>query len=353
MRSLRHHVAKIILFIKSWLFPTKTNNLLELTEVYTPEPSFNAADLHVISVISNPMRYKRRSHLFREFLRRMDKCGATVWVVEATFGERKPEIVCHDANHTIRVRCDDEVWLKENLINVAARHLPADAKYLMWLDADVEFDREDWVMETLEALQHHPVVQPFTNIIDLGPNGEVMERHKSFAYCYVEGDKLSKFNKLGGWLNYGKGPYWHPGYGFAFRMDTWNALGGMLDLNICGAGDYHMACALIGQVEFSRPGNIHENYKLMLDAWQRRAEIAVRRDIGYVTGTIRHYYHGTKKNRRYRERWDILTKNDFDPFSDVHYDRHGVLHLAPATDARTRRLRDQLRDYFAERKEDE
>jgi hypothetical protein len=327
---------------------------LLLTEAMrVPEQSFKASDLHVISVISNPMRFKRRSKLFREYLRRIERSGATVWVVEATFGERLPEITCHVPERTIRVRCDHAIWLKENLINIGARHLPSDAKYVMWCDGDIEFESDNWAVETIEALQHHAAVQPFSHVLDFGPNGEVLEKHKSFCFCYEQGDRLGKKNKLGGWLNNYGGPYWHPGYAFAFRVDAWNKLGGMLDRGIAGAGDYHMACALIGQGEFSRPGNIHHNYKHMIDAWQQRASVAVQRNLGYVPGTIYHHYHGTKANRRYRERWAILSKNEYDPYSDVFYDRMGVLHLSPVISRRMHNLRDQMRQYFSERREDD
>ena len=310
----------------------------------------SASDLHVISVISNPIRYKRRVDLFKDFVNYIESCGIRHWIVEATFGERECDVVDDKNPHHIKVRCDHEVWLKENLINVAVRHLPDDAKYVMWLDGDVRFERNDWASETVEALQHYDVVQPFSHAVDYGPNGEVLQVHKGFNYCYRQGEALGKNNRLGGW-RYG-GPYWHPGYACAWTMDAWNAVGGMIDKAICGAGDYHMACALIGQAEFCYPGNVHPNYKHMVKEWERRAHHAVKRNIGFVPGTIHHYWHGSKADRKYVERWDIITKNKFDPYSDVHYDRHGVLKLPPAHDARTRAIRDQLQQYFRQRNED-
>ena len=310
----------------------------------------HASDLHVISVISNPVRYATRVRLFREFMVRMDAAGVTHWIVEAVFGERETSVLDPAYPRHIRVRCDHEIWLKENLINVAARHLPDDARYVMWADGDIRFERDDWAAETVEYLQHYDAVQPFSHAIDYGPHGEVLETHKGFAYCYVKGRELGEKNRLGGW-KYG-GPYWHPGYAFAFCMDAWNGLGGMIDRGICGAGDYHMACALIGRGDFSHPGSVHPNYRHMVEVWQNRAESVVRRNIGYLPGTIHHGYHGAKADRRYVERWDILTQNDFDPYRDVAYDRHGVLQLTVSHDERGRRIRDQLRSYFRTRRED-
>jgi hypothetical protein len=308
--------------------------------------------LHVISVISNPVRYRTRIKLFRDFIERMKVPGVTLWVVEAVFGQREPTVIDRSNPHHIMVRCDHELWLKENLINVAARHLPHDAQYVMWCDGDVEFQRSDWATETIEALQHYAVVQPFSDVVDYGPGGEILERHRGFAYCWHHGEELGPKNKLCGW-KYG-GPYWHPGYAFAFRMDVWNALGGMIDRAICGSADYHMACALIGQVERSYPAAVHPNYKHMLSLWQRRAHHSVCQNIGYISGTIHHYYHGRKSDRKYRERWAILTENRFDPYSDVTLDRHGVLQfpVGHRHEPRMRKLVNELRGYFRQRNED-
>jgi hypothetical protein len=309
------------------------------------------SDLHVIAVISNPVRYNTRTRLFREFMDMMELSGATLWVVEAVHGNRPPSVAKHGHPNHIIVRCDHELWLKENLINIGARHLPRDAKYVMWMDADIEFHRDDWALETIETLQNHAVVQPFSHVVDYGPHHQILQTHKGFAYCYNMGEQLGSANKLGGWKKYG-GPYWHPGYAFAYRVEAWNAVGGMLDRAIAGAGDYHMACGLIGQASFSYPDNVHPNYKLMVDSWGRRAERHIQRSLGYVPGTIHHAFHGKKENRKYVERWDILTKNQYDPYSDVMLDRHGVIHLSLMNDARGRALRDGLKAYFRERRED-
>jgi hypothetical protein len=308
--------------------------------------------LHVISVISNPVRYKTRIKLFKEFMERMSIPGVTLWVVEAVYGQREPTVIDPKNPHHILVNCDHELWIKENLLNIGARHLPHDAKYVMWCDGDVRFERPDWAKETVEALKHYAVVQPFSDVVDYGPHGEILERHRGFVYCWLH-PHLHPKNRLCGW-KYG-GPYWHPGYAFAFRMDVWNALGGMIDRAICGAADYHMACALIGQAERSYPAKIHSNYKHMVTQWQRRAHHAVGQNIGYVPGTIHHHYHGAKADRKYRERWAILTDSKFDPYTDVHHDRHGVLQfpVGHSHEPRMRKLVADLRDYFRARREDD
>jgi hypothetical protein len=87
--------------------------------------------------------------------------------------------------------------------------------------------------------------------------------------------------------------------------------------------------------------------------WQKRAKRVVGGDIGYVPGTVRHHYHGKKSDRRYRERWQVLTGNDYDPYTDVYHDRMGVLRLAHPESERGVRLKEELREYFSLRREDD
>lgn len=301
-----------------------------------------ASDLHVISVVSNPVRYRSRVALANTFAAKMKAAGVTLWQIEATFSKRPTEWIDPHDPHSIHVTCDDEVWLKENLFNVAFARLPKDAEYVMWCDADVHFQRPDWAIETIQALQHYDVVQPFSHAIDYGPKGEVLETHEGFFSCYHRG------LKLGCWLNYA-GPYWHPGYACAWRVPTLDYMGGLIDRAIIGSGDYHMACALIGQADFSIPGGINANYRRMVENWGKRANSHVKKNVGFVPGTIGHSFHGWKNKRGYQSRWGICYSNNYDPDADVDYDRFGVLRLS----THKTKLRDDLRRYFRSRDEDE
>jgi hypothetical protein len=299
------------------------------------------SDLHVISVISNPMRYESRVRTYLNYRPKMLATGVTLWEIEASFGERDYEVTTPDNPHHIQVRCDHALWLKEAMVNRAINELPRDWKYVAWVDADITFDRQDWAMETLHALQHYSVVQPFSHAVDYGPKREVLQLHESFGYLFDQGFKLDIANSA----KYGK--FFHPGYTWAWRRDAWEAVGGMLDLGICGAGDHHMACALIGEAVQSMPGGLHPNYYHMVYAWQDRAK-AIRKNIGYVPGTIHHEFHGWKPQRNYQGRWEILKKNNYDPYTDVKKDWQGMLNFA--TDKIG--LRDDLRKYFSSRDED-
>jgi hypothetical protein len=124
-------------------------------------------------------------------------------------------------------------------------------------------------------------------------------------------------------------------------------MGGLFDMGIVGAGDHHMACSLIGEADMSIPSKIGAPYRAAVKAWETRA-LRLHKNIGYVRGSIYHYWHGKKANRQYKDRWAILTDNDFNPNTDIHKDWQGLWTLYPGHE----RLRDEIRTYFQQRNED-
>lgn len=298
--------------------------------------------LWVIAVISNPARYRSRYDLFEKFKNHCAHQGVNLLVVELALGDRPFEVTSAYNPNDIQVRTCDELWHKENLINLGISRIPdKDWKYVAWVDADIEFMRHDWAVEIVHQLQHYHVIQLFQNCVDLGPRGEFLQTHNGFVWSWMTDQP---------WPSPGKyaGKHFHPGYCWAARREAINNLGGLLDIAILGAGDHHMACALIGKVLEYAPQDITPSYKRHLLAWQGRANKHIRQNIGYMEGTIFHRYHGRKIDRKYKDRWKILLKHNYDPDFDVQRDWQGVYSFSDEGV----RLRNDIRQYFHERNED-
>lgn len=323
--------------------------------------SFEAKHLHVIAIVHNPLRFASRDQLFREFRERMRNAGVTLHVVEAAFGERDHTHLVPNDGH-IMLSHDHELWMKESMINVGFSRLPPDWKYAAWIDGDVAFMRPDWAVETIHQLQHYRVVQLFQTAADLGPTGEIMQTFNGFGYSkaaglpeWISGTTPPKLNPAGYYyeasLTPGRseqGKFWHPGFAWAIRRETFDELGGLIDWSVLGSADHMMALAMIGKVEKAVPTNMNPNYLKHAKIWQERAHEHVRGDIGFVTGTILHHWHGRKRDRRYVERWEILRRHNFDPERDIRKDHQGLVHLTRPGE----RMRDDLRTYFRQRNED-
>jgi len=297
---------------------------------------------YVVAVISNPVRFESRYNLYLRFMEHMKESGVKVLTVELQLGDRAFQITEAGNPMHVQLRTWDEIWHKENMINVGISRLPSDWEFCAWIDADVSFvSNKYWALETVQQLQHYHFVQMFQNAIDLGPKGEVLQTHNGFMWSYLERKA------------FGKGyTHWHPGFAWAARREAIDAVGGLLDIGILGAGDHHMALAMIGraQISFPKKNKYFEDseYVRHVMRWQDRCDRWIRRDVGYVAGTIVHNWHGRKKDRRYVERWEILIKNDYNPELDLKRDSQGLYAL---TDNNIE-LRDDIRMYFRLREED-
>lgn len=311
------------------------------------------SDLHVISVISNPMRFASRYRLYRDFDAHMHAAGVNHHTVELSFGARPCEVTKATLCNHLQVQSFEELWFKENLINLGIAALPADWEYVAWIDADIAFANLNWAVETLHQLQHHMVVQLFSHAVDLGPRHEVLQTNAGFAYMYHQnGCRAPQGN---GYTPYYGNPkrnvFWHPGFAWAARREAIDHVGQLMDFPILGSADHHMAMALIGEAHRSIHEGVSRPYRDQVIDWQDRAERHIQRDLGYVDGSILHHWHGKKADRRYVDRWRILTENEFNPVTDLKRDWQGLWQLRVEC-PRQIRLRDGIRGYFRQRCED-
>ena len=308
--------------------------------------------LYVIAVISNPKRYRTRYDLYRKFEKYVADSGAILYTIEQAFGDREFEITDPTNPRHIRVKSTSEVWHKENMINIAMQRLPIDWKYVAWIDADIQFVRPDWVYETIHLLQHYDVIQMFSQAADLDSKHEVLNglRESVISHWYKDKNitQYTHSTKNGG---YGAGNK-HPGYAWAATRTAIDHLGGLIDWGVVGSGDWHMASALLGQVKASISPALYEaspRYVEWCENWQNNAVKHLKYNIGYMDGLVVHYYHGSKANRKYYDRWKIIVDNKFDPLLDLKKDSQGLWQL---TDGNYK-LRQGISAYFSERNEDD
>lgn len=320
------------------------------------------ANFYVVTPVFNPWRFRSRYRLYREFAEYLAADHIPLYTIEAAFGARPFEVTEPGNPHHVRVRTSEELWHKERMINLAIQRLPADWEYVAWIDADVRFVRPDWALETVQLLQHYSVLQLFSDAIDLDPGHNLLRQSQGFVRVYLEN------TRAGIGLPPGKGmlqpctvPYGaatmstnnqlylgHPGFAWAMRRDAFENLGGLFDKAILGAGDHHMALALVHASQRSFPEAVSPGYKRAVYEWETRCRQYIDRNIGFMPGSLLHYWHGRKADRRYVERWKILIEHQYDPETDLKYDSQGLYQF---TD-RSHDLAYDIRHYFEVRNED-
>ena len=78
--------------------------------------------LYVVTAVFNPKRFRSRWKLYKNFEKYvLDSKQAHLVTIECIFGEREAALVQQQGdNHTVlHVRTTDEIWIKENLLNLA------------------------------------------------------------------------------------------------------------------------------------------------------------------------------------------------------------------------------------------
>ena len=296
--------------------------------------------MHIICVYSNANQYQSRLRLTREFLHRIHSFTNHVYVVELSYhGELFEVTQKHNPFH-LQLHSDYILWNKENLINIAIRTLlPTDWKYVAWIDSDIEFQNPDWISLTVSELQKFDVVQMFSCAQDLGPKGDVLKIHRSFAFQWNNRSKDSDEHVSDSW---------HPGYAWACTRHAYDTLGGLFEEGILGGGDRIMALCLIQKIhsfENKVPPSLFER---LLEYQENLQQNPL--SLGHVPQTISHHFHGYKKNRYYQRRWTWLQQYDFDPVRMLSRNSSG---LCVPTEHFPQGLLDKIKEYFSMRQEDE
>lgn len=339
-------------------------------------PDAIGQNLYVVATVYNPLRWKARWKHYERFAQHVIDSGAVLYTHEIAFGEREPATdyaAQHgsraftdfresmiQANRWLVTRTDQELWMKEVAINRMVARLPADWRYVAWVDADVMFMRPNWVGETIHQLQHYKFLQMFSYAHDLNPDYEIMSTRPSFMNAYMDGtlETLRQKGYDGYYYPYGgkKGLGAWSGLAWACTREAWDSVGGLIDCCITGAADYYTAFALVskepGDMLPVIPKGSHPNFVQKLLDWELLAHRHIRQNVGQMTGSIAHHFHGRKADRKYIDRSKLLATWQFDPIKDIRYDWQGLIRLNDDGSQRFVEMRDSIRRWARNRNED-
>lgn len=297
--------------------------------------------LNVIIVVSNPCQFASRYILAREFIKRFEseEINVNLYIVEMIYPKQQFLVTDKNNKNHLQLKADIPLWHKENMINIGIRKLlPKDWKAVAWIDADIEFENPSWALDTLKILNGtKDIVQIFSHCIDSNQLGTANTIFQSFGYKYTKEEPYS-CNGIN---------YWHPGFGWACTRKAYEKMGGLVEIAILGSGDNIMAYSLINKVLKSINNNSSDDYKNILLDFQNKV---MHFRLGYVPGVIKHYFHGSKKNRKYTERWLILVNHNYSPSLHVKKNKDGILIPTKVCPAE---MLNEIYTYFKERNEDE
>jgi hypothetical protein len=271
-----------------------------------------AGDLQVITCFFNPGHYRTKRENYERFMAPLRAGGVRTLTVECAFSDDPFELP--PGPDVLHVRGCSVMFQKERMLNLALPHLHPECTKVAWLDADIVFERADWVKAASTALDEYVVIQPFEECYRL-PRGALAyagcgERWCSFAAAYHQ---TSRVVATGRYKEHG-----HVGFAWAARRALLDKVG-LRDADPNGHGDHLMAHAMLGDwntVCVRRLVGAVGPYAESTRRWARRFHAEVQGSLGYIPGALMHLWHGRIADRRYYTLALRLRAFGFDP------DRH-------------------------------
>jgi hypothetical protein len=299
--------------------------------------------INVICVYYNFCKYNTRKQLTLEYIDRMNKTPkVNLYIVELILETEIFEITDANNKNHLQIKTKYMLWFKENLINIAVNKLlDKDWTHFAWIDSDVIFENNNWIDETLHKIQHYDILQLFSHA------------HYYDKYMNINCIKIGCIYKQYNGIIAGAGPgHGHPGLAWAISRNCYEKINKLPELFIVGGGDSRIKYGIFNRDKIVNKYEdeneiFHEEFKNYI---LKLPIVFDNVTINYIDCNIYHFYHGSHKNRKYFDRYKLLSKYKYNPFNDIKYNNFGLIE--PSESFNPKLLLD-IEEYFKERLEDD
>jgi hypothetical protein len=302
-----------------------------------------ATGIWAITAYFNPMRYRTKLSNYRLFRERLDLPLVTI---ELAYGSDY-ELDQYDAEILVQRRSQDVLWQKERLLNLALQALPDECRIVVWVDCDIIFESNNWILRVSKSLDRFALVQPFQTVYRMPPSwtpGQPLpleaERRHSVPSLIASGMSESACLSVpSSQIDSAPGYAWAAGRKLLEEYALYDAC-------IIGGGDSTILRTAYGRFRDAlRLQYLNRNHYLR---WAIPFYDAVKSNVAFLEGNIFHLWHGNTAHRQYRQRDKVLARCKFDPKTDIAIDQSGIWRW----NSQKPELHNLVRDYFCARRED-
>lgn len=257
--------------------------------------------MNLIFPIFNYTGSEKRYQNITKTIENVSKYNVQIYVVELCYSDQEFKVTEKDNPNHLQLRTNFILWHKENIINLCVKILPENWDYFAWIDSDVFFENDDWLLKTQDKLEKNDVLQLFSHV-------ESFENiHNGIVYQ----------NK-----NLGHTKDASSGYAWAISKKAFQEIGGLFDKAIIGGGDKYLSYVFLHQINHE---SILAHAEGLKKSFLYYYEKCPKLQCDYVDNNIKHFDHGQKGNRFYSPRHEILNAHNFDPNIHLKYDKNGIL----------------------------
>ena len=280
-------------------------------------------DLAICLIIFNPAKSKKLISNYFTMMEKLEPYNLPIFTLELVFNDREPEILgaYHVYGHSY-------MFHKERLCRLLEQQVPEKYKKIAFMDTDLFYDNINWYYQTSKLLDTYDVVQMFENAHWMNSkNTEKELTRKSVLFM-----KEEEFNFK-----------YHPGFAWAFRREYYNDVG-FFDWAVSGSGDTLSSAKWLNKtlpLNFkSLPRPLHTEYIKYFN--KPNPKITYLKDVN-----IYHLYHGSRANRQYSQRHEMLFINQ-DIKELVFLNNQGIYEWTNKS-----KWNELFLNYFINRKDDE
>jgi hypothetical protein len=322
-------------------------------------------DLAIVTCYFNPSGNKNILSNYFQFKRFIEPY-ATLYTVELLM-DGASSMLGPDENllQVWGTREKNLMFQKECLLNIGISYVlnKTEVPYICWADADILFANKRWHHDTVAALEHSLVTQPFS--------GCTMLDHE-FGVQQDYGRPSRHVSSIKYWDWMGRPADWGIGYQAVFPVDNGSSKSGLVwaarreffehfqleHRCFIGGAD----ALMVGSFTSTDPWWLVHRRRAYgsqfipcWETWSSRLQLLATslglKTVSFVEGSVYHMNHGTAENRRYSARNLPLIDANCNVMSDVALGANGLLRFTNT--GLKKGLQEIVDSYYSSRKEDE
>jgi len=260
-------------------------------------------------------RISVRYELHQNFQDYVQSIGMTPCTLEALRMDRNQKYLMTRPGrepYEIQTQFYDDVYIRENLLNVAARKIK-DWEYMGWIDAHHMFENVYWWQDAIIDMERYASVQLFQTLTWHGWSNETWWTRPGAIYA----------TKIKRNVTFGDIPYF--GNAYSVRKEIYDQMDYILDTCIGGCCDCSYVKASIDSNTIFDYMDQWPEYSKQLKPWIEKTSKVFKGRRNGVRGNIIHLPHET--NFLYFSMMDTLDQGGYDVNRDVKRDENFTLYL--------------------------
>lgn len=275
----------------------------------------------VISCYFNPQKNPYRTKAFNLFYDKIKHLDHRI--IECVIGDAQPELP--ENAHIKRIYTKNLLWHKEALLNKIVSELPEKYEYVFWVDADVIFENDEWLIQGVEELKSYKILQPFEYCAHLERDQTIFQGNKNLEQINKEtkakilaGERVENIRVWKSFCATFRDDQYktikhydlhgHVGFAWGARREVLEKVP-LYDKALIGGADHIIAHAAVGQISHECITKaFSENIDEILE-WSKKffEAVSVFNKVSFVRGNLLHLWHGELAKRDYLRRIQVNT----------------------------------------------